>query len=107
MVKKLKVLTVCAGAVCRSVAMALFLKGEGHDAVALSADWNSRETFELLSTWAYVIVLMEPQYLSMIPVEFHSKVKVCDVGPDVWRNPMNEELLEKCYDWVNGGGLSR
>ena len=99
-------LTVCAGAVCRSVAMALILKGEGMDAVALSFDWNTDMTFRWLSRWADRIVVMEPKYATKILERYRTKIRVCDVGPDIWRNPLKDELLGKCDAWVRAGGLT-
>lgn len=104
--RPMRVLTVCAGAVCRSVAMALLLKSDGMDAVALSFDWNKAQTFKMLSRWADRIVVMEPKYAPAIPEEFRAKMRVCDVGPDVWRNPLHDGLWGKCHEWVKAGGLS-
>ena len=106
MKRKVMVVTVCAGAVCRSVAMALFLKGEGIDALALSFDWNTPATFSMLSKWADRIVVMEAKYAAKIPAKYTGKVRVCDVGPDRWRNPLHEELLGKCHAWFTAGGMA-
>lgn len=102
----MNILVVCAGAVCRSVAMALVLKQDGHDAIAISADWNYPDTFDMMSQWADRIVLMEPKFKGHIHSLYHDKIRVCDVGPDIWLNPLKDDLLQKCYNWVKDGGLN-
>jgi len=101
----MRVLTVCAGAVCRSVAMALVLKSKSHDAIALSSDWNSTDTFDMLTDWADRVVLMEPKFQGKIHFKDCKKIRICNVGPDIWKNPLNEDLLDMCWKWVNEGGL--
>ena len=102
----MKILTVCAGAVCRSVGMAYVLKRHfQHDALAISYDYNAPSTFLALSRWAKRIVVMQPHFADRIPEKYKPKVRVCDVGRDIWVDPLNEELLEKCFIWIRNGGL--
>lgn len=99
---KKKVLTICGNGV-RSGAMTSQLRFNGFDAVALSGTYNTPETFATLSGLADRIILMAPEFLTLVPAEFHPKVRVCDFGPDIWGNPLSQELLDKCLAWMSGG----
>lgn len=103
--RPMRVLTICAGAVCRSVGMAYLLKKSGIDAVALSHDWNTAGTFKMLCRWADRIVTMEPKYAVVVPEAFMDKLRICDVGKDIWVDPLHDELLDKCRQWLDKGGL--
>lgn len=104
--RRLKVVTICAAGVVRSGAMAFMLKWNKIDAIALSGEYISPEAFAEMSAWADRIVLMVPEYAPLIPAQFHSKIRMCDFGPDVWGNPNHPELLGKCMEWLNAGKLN-
>jgi predicted protein tyrosine phosphatase len=91
----MKVLAVCQGGNVRSVSLAFLLKYRyGIDALACSFEKNSPETISMLCSWADSIVVMEPQFSQYIPEMFQNKIQVCNVGPDVWGNPLDPRLLE-------------
>lgn len=91
----MRILTICRGAVVRSVALALIAKQNHHDAVALSADWNSPRLFAILSKWADLILYVEPDMDKLVPEEHRSKA-ICTFGleKDVWMNPLHRDLLK-------------
>ena len=101
LVRQKKILCVCAGAVVRSVAQANVLKYSfGQDALAASWERNSRKTLDLLADWADIIIVMQPQYSEGFLKRNQHKVIVNDVGPDVWRNPLDPELDMKCSEFA-------
>lgn len=87
-------LTVCAGGTVRSVSMAFVLKYDfGQEAVPLSFDKLSQETLEFFSPWADYIVVMQPHFASKFE-RWKRKIRIVDVGEDVWLNPLHPELRE-------------
>lgn len=97
-----KILCVCWGGCSRSVGLSNTLKyGHGHDTLAVGIEGNSPETLKMLCQWAEVIVVMSAHMIDDIPKEFESKVRLCEVGKDVYFNP-NKELYGLCADWVDG-----
>lgn len=78
--------------------MALLLKENGHDAVSISYDWNSNETFEMMCYWAEKIIPMREKFIDRIPEEYHNKILKVDIGEDIWGNPLNKDLWSKCID---------
>ena len=92
-----KVLTMCQGGNSRSVGCAYLLKYEyGFDALACGWEKNSSETITMLCKWADWIMVMEPQFKDYVPVQYHGKIAVVDVGPDRWFNSLHPELLDLC-----------
>jgi hypothetical protein len=88
-------LTVCEGGAVRSVSLATVLRWDfQQDAVPLSAAKNGHEAVDLLCEWADYIILMQPTFETAIPKKFAHKIRVLDVGPDIWFNPMDERLRE-------------
>ena len=93
----MKILTVCQGGSCRSVAAAFLLKYElgFPDTVAMGVKVNSPETQNMLCRWAdRIIVTGEQEIVQKIPRQFQDKIDFLDIGPDVWHNPMNVSLLD-------------
>lgn len=102
---KKKFLTVCEGGNVRSVSMAFTLKYEFHqDAIAFSHSRNGDEALKLLADWADYIIVMEPKFADRFEA-WKGKVRVYDVGPDRWMNPLHKELYEivsrGAQDWSN------
>ena len=102
-----KVLTVCIGGTVRSVGIKDILNGSfGCDALAASHFWQSHGTMAMLCTWADLIIPVEPRDLPKGPdqyreswrdcimwnPEYDHKIRVMDLGPDVWGNARNPEL---------------
>lgn len=67
----------------------------GHDAIAIGIRKNSEDTRLMLYGWADWIVLAAGKYAKEIPAEFHPKLKVWDVGTDIWFKGFPEDLLKK------------
>jgi predicted protein tyrosine phosphatase len=89
-----KFMTVCEGGNVRSVSMAFILKYEFHqDAVAFSHSRNKDGLLKLLADWADYIIVMEPKFADRFEA-WKGKVRVVDVGPDRWMNPLHKELCD-------------
>ena len=102
----MKFLTVCEGGAVRSVALASLLRWEfGHDAVPLSGKRNSDEVIMLLSDWADHIVVLVPEFAKRIPKRYMHKVRVVDIGPDIWFNSLHKDLLRKLGDLIHSWDL--
>lgn len=103
----MKIITVCAAGLCRSVAMADVLKCHFRDTdvVPVGVDLNSDEIKTILFTWADKIILMEKEFIDRISHEFADKILICDVGPDIWKNPKHPELIGKVWDFARTLGL--
>lgn len=84
-------LAICQYGHSRSVCCCRVLHQYGHKAVAAGVG-TAGSAISLLSEWADVILVMEPQYISHVPVNDRDKVVVIDVGRDRWSNPYNQEL---------------
>lgn len=97
----MKILAVCEGGNCRSVATALLLKCNGYDALACSWKDNSPETLAMLYEWAGAICVMEEYMAEKIPDQHRHKLTVIDVGPDRWCNPFDGELLGIIGHYLN------
>jgi hypothetical protein len=76
--------------------MAWRLKMNGHDAVPISYDWTFDDTFEMMCNWADKIMPMEDRFSSRVPDEYKHKILGADVGPDIWGNPTDSDLSNKC-----------
>jgi predicted protein tyrosine phosphatase len=89
-----KVLCMCQGGNSRSVALAFLMKYRyGEDALACSWEKNSPETLKMLFEWADRIFVMQDIFRQYVPIEYHEKLYVVDVGVDVWANGLHPELL--------------
>lgn len=105
-----KILSVCLGGSVRSVTFANICKNQyAVDAIAASAIWNTNETFEMLCNWADYICLIAPRELpepdkiwqkqwDLCPVfedRFASKLRIIDVGMDIYGTPNHKDLVAK------------
>ena len=101
----MNVLTVCIGGRVRSVSVSNFLKGHySADVIALGTATNSEQTFKMISDWADIIIPVEDRYNNTVPAKYKEKwescviwnykdkVKVMDLGFDIWGNPMHKDL---------------
>lgn len=50
----------------------------------------------MLYEWADRILIAQEIYASHVPDEFKHKMTVYELGPDVWRNSMHPDLVDKC-----------
>ncbi len=89
----MKVLCMCQGGNSRSVALGFLMKYRyGEDALACSWEKNSPETLKMLFEWADRIFVMQEIFRQYVPVEYHEKLYVTDVGPDIWCNGLHPDL---------------
>lgn len=94
----MRILCVCNGGNCRSVATAEVLKGVyGHEAIAIGTYWFSRESQIKFGEWANLVIIVEP-YDAALPEPdltrwkasplwsdlFDSKRRLIPLGPDKW-----------------------
>lgn len=110
----MKILTICEGGNVRSVGLARLLKNNHrrHNVVAIGAGWalaieNGREPGTWLCRWADLIVIMSEHFRAGVPIptDCLQKVKICEVGPDVYGNPSHPDLIAKCEAWIKQEGL--
>lgn len=101
----MKFLCICAGGNIRSRAMAyILMERHKQDALSAGANYQPQTIAHLAATWADRIIIMRPQFLEVIPFPLRNKVKVNDVGEDVFGTPWNFILIERCAsfarDWA-------
>lgn len=101
-------LTVCEGGIVRSVSLAAVLRWDfAQDAVPLSGAKSSDEVIRLLSEWSEYIVIMWSPAVERIPKVHAHKIRLFDVGPDIWGNPMHPKLRDlvggKAEEWMRAG----
>ena len=104
----MKILAVCAGGNIRSRALAYRLMyHHGQDALSASADKQAQDTWRMLCDWADRIVLMQPHFAGRIQDGYKAKVRICDVGEDLYGSPWHFQLQEKvaafCVPWAASG----
>lgn len=46
----------------------------------------------MLGAWADYIIVMEPKFAEKFLLKFKEKIRILDVGPDVWMNPLDKGL---------------
>lgn len=101
----MKILTMCGYGHNRSVAAAYILShDQGHETVAVGHR-HGQELRAYLYAWADRIVVMEPHYARYVPAAYAGKVRVCNVGPDVYGDPRNVTLSNHIKRWIVSGGL--
>lgn len=88
----MKFLCICAYGHSRSVAMCRVLHSRGHGAVAAGHLTHGGAILPL-AEWADKVVVMQEHMRNFVPPQFAHKVEVIDIGPDIWSNPYNHELL--------------
>lgn len=101
----MKILCVCDQGNNRSVHLAHLLKYWDHDTIPVGLATTSIETLEMLYNWADRI--LTTSFDQKVPGEFADKVKLIDIGPDIYPRPFNPELhakvkqlLELNKDWL-------
>ncbi len=67
---------------------------------------NSHDTQKMLYEWADVVILTAGKYVGEIPEAYRSKLKVWDVGTDVWFKGFSKDLLSKYQAFIAAEGLS-
>lgn len=98
---KLKILSLCQWGLVRSVAVRRILIDElGADVIAAGIEKNDEETLKMLGDWADVIFIAAKN-LAFSPnasVFDRNKIKLLNIGDDVWQNPRHKDLERKCKD---------
>lgn len=110
-----KILTVCAQGLCRSVGLADVLKlhFEPVDVIPVGYSGNTAFTLDMLvNNWADFVVCMEAKYVAKLEKklqqtkkEWKAEVLVCDVGPDTYGNSHNPGLIDQCWRWARANQL--
>lgn len=81
----MKAICLCEHGNSRSVVCSYILKEKyGVDSLSCGFRTNSKETLEMLFEWADIIILMQADFIRVVPIKYHHKVHVIDVGPDRW-----------------------
>ena len=102
----MKILCLCERGNSRSVALAWILKDHmGHNAIASGMRTMDDETKEMLYNWAERIILVDKTFEDEIPVEYKTKLKVWDVGPDRFFRGFEQSLLDTYVKYINEEGL--
>lgn len=98
----MKILCVCNYGSNRSVHLASLLKKMGHDCLAAGVDKNALDTLNMLCNWAEVIIVTDVPHLEEIKKYCidQTKIKLCNVGPDKYTRPMNQELKGQIQWWI-------
>jgi protein-tyrosine-phosphatase len=91
----MKIAVFCKGGITRSAAMANELKRYGHDVLAAGLGYNAPETIQMLTDWADRIVVMQKELVQLVPMSGRGKMVVADVGPDVWTNSSDPDLVAR------------
>lgn len=90
----MKIVCVCDQGNNRSVQFASLLryKYKGAETLPIGINTTSKETQEMLFTWADYIIITHGTLWHRIPEEYKSKTKLFDVGPDRYPRPFNPVL---------------
>lgn len=91
----MKFLCVCEAGCVRSGALAFALRynfGQRR-VIQVSHSKTEQEDLDMLGAWADYIVIMQPRFADKFE-RFGEKIRILDVGPDIWKNPLHDDLLE-------------
>jgi hypothetical protein len=91
-----KFLCICEGGTVRSGALAWSLRYNFGQTRVFQASYGKspQEDLDLLSAWADYIIVLEAKFADKFLMKWKDKVRVLDVGPDIWMNPLHKELQE-------------
>ncbi len=101
----MKIVCLCAEGNSRSVALAYLLKLNGHEAIAVGLRSSRRPTREMLYKWADRIILTYRGHEHWIPEEYHSKLKIYNVGRDEYFLGYREGLLNQFRKYLKTNPL--
>lgn len=104
----MKFLCVCQGGNNRSAALARILHDDhGQEAVPVGHLRLSEGSLSYFCEWADYVVAMTSEIATHIPARFVGKVRVVDVGEDVYGNPYHSQLstwlCDVVADWKERG----
>lgn len=89
----MKILTVCDQGNNRSVTLGHQLKYMGNDVIPVGLETNSTDTLNMLYQWADRIITTERVQNHTIPQQYQPKVRLWEIGPDIYKRPFNPDLL--------------
>lgn len=97
-----KVLVFCSEGNSRSVGCAYVLKSRPHRADALAAGIRrvSPETKKMLCEWAEIIIIMHDELVPHLPEEYLPKMKLWNVGEDIYARGWKNGLTDKVKDFI-------
>lgn len=96
----MKILCVCERGNNRSVCLARILKDYyGHDAIAIGSETNGVDILITLSSWADMIIVLDKR-IDIVGKNFHEKLLLWDIGPDVWGINFHPELERKLLSYI-------
>jgi hypothetical protein len=98
--RRQKILALCQKGNSRSVALAFILKKRGADALAAGLVTSSPETILMLCQWAELIIVTDSRLLPLLPSGQEDKLKIFDVGSDVYFKGFKSELLNKYEEYL-------
>lgn len=108
----MKILTICQRGNSRSVALSyLFKERWGHHSIAIGAEVTDPQTMTMLLTWCDRVIITDKRLLNeaLFPEEHRHKLRVWDVGPDIYFRGYDDGLLEKYQNYyqeaLDDGGL--
>jgi hypothetical protein len=101
----MKIVCLCQKGNSRSAALAYLLQKMGHEAIPIGLYTASRGTRKMLYDWADRIILTYRGKEHWIPPEYSSKLKIWDVGKDVYFRGYSEELLGQFRHYLDTEGL--
>ena len=104
--KPKRFLCVCEGGNVRSATLAYVLHDKhGQEAIPVGLRWASPATLETLCEWADYVMLLEGWMQERIPARWGAKIRVFDVGPDIWGLSLNPQLhkmvADVAADWAS------
>jgi len=59
----------------------------------------------MLYEWAEAILYVEPELLLEIPETYHQKAVLVNIGPDVWGNPTDMDLIRTIWCEIEKSGF--
>jgi hypothetical protein len=80
--------------ISRSVTLAYLLKLKGHDTLAVGMRRMGRDTRKMVMDWAELIILLHQKCQEGIPQEYWPKLKIWEVGRDVYFQEPHAGLVE-------------
>lgn len=97
----MKILCLCQKGNSRSAALTWYLrKYMGHETLAAGMRTTSEETKKVLFNWAEMIILVVKEYKGEIPRKCWNKLKVWDVGRDIYFRGFDERLINKFKNYI-------
>lgn len=103
----MKFICICNYGHSRSVAMCRVLHERNHEAIPVGYDTSYDAAMTLMSMcWPDHVIFMTKELAQKAPIPIGSrrKIEINDVGPDIWSNPYNQDLLKLCAKFADSKG---